>query len=215
MPSIAYKHFQRNIIDVRRLIESHSDLSPSNPGRRKLGHLTRSGIVMLCACWELYAEDVIIESARYLASKFDLPDRLPLQVKKHVSKQVKEAKHELKPLDLAGLGWKSVYDAYCCSEVKRLNTPKSEKLKPLFNSYLGIDDITSMWCYDKADIDDFVTLRGNIAHNGRSSPYIPIQDLQHHAEMIYKNSKHMDCQICDYLFELVGGTIQPWRKTTK
>jgi RiboL-PSP-HEPN len=215
MPSKAYKHFRVNMIDVQRLIESHTELSPTHQGKRALGHLTRSGVVMLCACWELYTESLLIESARYLANKFYSPDSLPLEVKKHISKQVKEARHELKPLELAGFGWRSVYDAFCCNEVKSLNTPKPSNLKPLFNNYLGVPDLTTMWSCPQQSISDFVSLRGDIAHNGRFTEYVTIGQLKGYSQLIYTSCKEMDSAICDYLLLLVGGNIQPWRKASK
>jgi hypothetical protein len=215
MPSQAFKHFRVNMIDVQRLIESHAELSPTHRGKRALGHITRSGIVMLCACWELYAESLLIESARYLGGKFDLPTSLPLDVQKHISKLVRDAKHDLKPLELSGLGWRSVYDAFCCNEVKALNTPKPSNLKPLYQNYLGVEDLSSMWTCASDDIKNFVSLRGNIAHNGRFTEYVTITQLKDYAELIYKTCLETDAAICDYLLGLVGGTVQPWRKAAK
>lgn len=215
MPSQAFKHFRVNMIDVQRLIESHGELSPLHRGKRALGHITRSGVVMLCACWELYAESLLIESSRYLGNKFDLPSKLPLDVQKHISKLVRDAKHELKPLELSGLGWRSVYDAFCCTEVKGLNTPKPSNLNPLYKNYIGVEDITQMWSCDSTEIKDFVSLRGDIAHNGRFTEYVTIGQLKAYCELIYKTCLEMDSAVCDYLFSLVGGTIQPWRKAAK
>lgn len=203
------------MIDVQRLIQSHSELSPEHSGKRALGHLTRSGVVMLCACWELYTESLIIESARYLASKVDGPDQLPLDVKKCISRQVKDAKHELKPLEMAGTGWRSVYDAFCCNEVSSLNTPKPSNLKPLFKNYLGVSDLTGMWSCRSDAIKDFVSLRGDIAHKGRFSEYVTISQLQGYSTLIYTTCKEMDHAVCDYLFGLVDESVQPWRKPSK
>lgn len=215
MPSTAYKHFRVNMIDVARLVEAHGELSPSHPGKRALAHITRSGIVMLCACWELYAESVLIEAVRYLSSKYNSPDQLPLDVRKNLSSKVKEAKHHLKPLELAGDGWKAVYDAYCCEDVRALNTPKSEKLSPLFRKYLGISNVSTLWNIDASVIDGFVELRGKIAHNGRFTEYVSITTLKTYANTIYRNGLHMDNQLCGYVHGLVGGTVQPWRRASK
>tara|TARA_B100000446_G_C10504288_1_gene324365 strand:+ start:86 stop:733 length:648 start_codon:yes stop_codon:yes gene_type:complete len=215
MPSSAYKHFRKNVIDVHRLIEAHSELTPNHPGKRGLGHITRSGIVMLCACWEQYVEAVLIESARKLALAYETPDQLPLSIKKHLSKRVKSDKHELKPLELSGYGWRSVYDAFCCTDVGNLNTPKTENLKELYGDYLGINNISNHWKVSGVYIDDFVSLRGDIAHQGRSARYVSISELEAYEKEIYLNCLHMDNSLCNYIHGIIGGTVQPWRKATK
>lgn len=60
MASHAFGAFQYNLVDVERLIESHGALSGTGQGRRGLGHLTRAGVVLLCAAWELYLEHVLL-----------------------------------------------------------------------------------------------------------------------------------------------------------
>jgi hypothetical protein len=214
MPSHSLKTFRVNVIDVRRLNESHGVLSAGNPGKKALSHITRSGIVMLCACWEDYVESVLIESSRYLANSTTDPNTLPLPVRKKISREVKEASHDLKPWEMAGDGWRSVYDAFCCNDAGKLNTPKPENLKTLFKNYLGIKDITTMWPCNENDIRDFVTLRGSIAHKGRSE-YVKIGVLQAYLVQIYETCLEMDRNLCDYLHGLVGGAVQPWRKAYK
>jgi hypothetical protein len=214
MPSQALRKLRKNIIDARRLEQSHGILSGGDPGKKGLSHITRSGILILCACWEEYAESALIESARYMAAKTTDPNHLPLPVRKKISLEVKEALHELKPLELAGDGWRSVYDAFCCNAAGKLNTPKSENLKTLYKNFLGVEDITVMWSCSENDIDNFVTLRGSIAHKGRYE-YVKIGVLSDNITMIYKNCLKMDRELCDYLHSFIGGTVQPWRKAYK
>ena len=91
MPSQAYRKFLHNVHDVERLITSHNALSPNGNGRgrRGLGHITRSGVVLLCAAWELYVEDLLIECSKYLSNNFFNPTELPLSVKKNLAKLIK------------------------------------------------------------------------------------------------------------------------------
>ena len=214
MPSEAYKHFRVNIIDAKRLAESHNELTPNHQGRRALGHITRSGIIMLCASWEVYTESLLVEATKYMANKLDSPNGLPDSVKLNLSKKIKEAKHHLKPLELAGYGWRTVLEAYCVTETQSLNTPKYTKLKKLYSDYIGLDDILDIWDLDSQSIDDFVSIRGKIAHRGRSAPYVTILQLNSYIDMIYNNCKYMDNAMCSYLHTQVGGTTQPWRRAT-
>ncbi|MCK5720281.1 MAG: hypothetical protein KAH84_10090 [Thiomargarita sp.] len=212
MPSYAYKQFRVNMIDVWRLMEAHTELKSTGRNKKKLGHFTRSGIIMLCACWELYTENVLIESIRYIYSNIISPDQLPIDVKKNISNYVKTAKHELKPLELAGDGWKLVYDSYCCEECRKLNTPKTANLQKLYKRFIGYNKVDDLWVTVSTDIDNFVSLRGKIAHNGRASGYIHNWQLRNYTDMITANTMNMDNELCSYLFNIVDNTIEPWRK---
>jgi hypothetical protein len=114
MPSSALIKFENNmLVDVDRIIQSHGQLNHDGMGRRGLGHITRSGVLMLCAAWELYLEELLIESARIFIRRAHSPGQLPQPVQKEIAKVVRESKHELKPLELAGDGWKIIYDNHC------------------------------------------------------------------------------------------------------
>jgi len=50
MPSTSFLKFETNMLtDVDRIISSHTQLNHDGRGRRGLGHITRSGVLMLCA----------------------------------------------------------------------------------------------------------------------------------------------------------------------
>ena len=125
MPSSALLKFESNmLVDVDRIIDSHSDLNHEGMGRRGLGHITRSGVLMLCAAWELYLEELASESARFLIDHVNSPDQLPLPIQKEISRIVRESKHELKLLEMAGDGWKSIYLNHVGQSVSVLNRQK-------------------------------------------------------------------------------------------
>lgn len=214
MPSQAYRRFIHNAVDVDRLITSHGTLSSGTSGKKALGHITRSGIVMLCAAWELYVEDLLIECSKYLAIQTEKPLNLPMPVQKHLAKKIRENKNELKPLELGGSGWRDVYVAYCQNEVRAINTPKTTILIPIYQKFIGLNDVSSMWTIGGQYITDFVSVRGDIAHNGRSSSYINLWELIQYNDCIKLTAKEMDNKICDYVFQLVSYTRQPWRKVS-
>src|SRR5262245_4005926 len=125
MPSSALQKFESNMLaDVDRIIKSHGQLNHDGMGRRGLGHITRSGVLMLCTAWELYLEELLVESVRILIQRATSPNHLPHPVQKEIAKVVRESKHELKPLELAGDGWATVYDHHATQTVQGLNTPK-------------------------------------------------------------------------------------------
>ena len=200
------------MVDVDRLISSHEKLSPNGSGKRGLGHITRSGVVMLCAAWELYVEDLLIECTKYLSNETFKPLDLPKPVQKHLAKRIRENKNELKLLELGGSGWREVYVTYCQNEVRAINTPKTTIIEPIYEKFIGLKELSNIWTVGGQYITDFVSVRGNIAHNGRSAPYINLCELVEYNDCIKLTAKEMDNQICDYIFNLVTATVQPWRK---
>jgi len=213
MPSIAYRTFKDNLVDVNRLREAHAELAATGRGKRGLGHITRSAIVTLCACWEQYAEDLILEAAIYIKDRVDSPDDLPKHVQKVLSGKVVNAKHKLKPLELAGLGWKNVYVNYAEIDVGNMHSPKAEHIQKLMLDYLGISDkVYEAWAHgNKVKIDKFVNLRNSIAHRGRrAGKYIKFNDVGTSVELIHCTVVETDNFLSDYLTEYLGQ--RPWNR---
>ena len=216
MLSKAFGTFNNNKIDVHRLVETYNALKPTGKGKRGLGHLTRSTIVTLCSCWEQYIEDVIIEGVECFKTQTDSPNQLPLGVRKKISKKVKTAKHELKPLELAGDGWKEIYSAYAKDAVGSLHSPKTENIKELFLSYLGFtDQIEEKWTHGKEGVDDFVNLRNKISHKGRSTgTYIKFWEVGSSIKLITDTVIETDNALLDYLKDVLpNGRL--WNRINK
>ncbi len=212
MPSAALSKFENYMLkDVRRLIESHTQLNHSGSGRRGLGHLTRSGVIMLCAAWEIYIEDLLEESAGYFSRRVDEPKGLPLAVQKELSKSVKESKHELKPLDLAGNGWMHVYNNHAIQSIQGLNTPKSTVIDPLFNRIVGIDELSSHWTLGAEILNNFVATRGEVAHKGSNAKYTTITNLKLYLEQIYRTAIDSDNAMSDFISDHSDGG-RAWRR---
>jgi len=176
--SKAIRGFESNCKDVERLLEIHVDLTGTAPGRRYgVEVLNKSAIVLICAHWEAYNEDLCDEAVEHLCKRVKNPEKLPLELRKTIAARLKEDKHELAAWKLAGVGWKEVLKSnlqHLQQELTAgLNTPKSAHLQGLYEKSLGIKDITDAWkcrglTRDNArrKIDKFVTLRGSIAHRG-------------------------------------------------
>ena len=213
MASSAFNEFKYNVLDAKRLHQAHRVVSAGTPGKKGLGHLTRSGVVMLCAAWERYNESVIVEAVGYLAKEVRDPNNLPLSVRKHLSAMTRQHMHELKPMELAGDGWRALYVAQANDETSSLNTPKSGKMKVLYERLTGLPDVSSFWAVGAKPVDDFVSARGDIAHNGRIAPYITAGTLLYYIDLIEKVAAEHDNKFCDYLKATSGSTYQPWRRT--
>ena len=213
MPSSALLKFENNLlVDVDRIIKSHGQLNHEGMGRRGLGHITRSGVLMLCAAWELYLEELLVESARVLIKCATSPNQLPQPVQKEIAKVVRESKHELKPLELAGYGWATVYDNHVCQTVSGLNTPKSTTLNPLFKRLLGIETISASWSIGADVLNEFVTARGDIAHRGRDAGYVTIGRLHEYRSQITRTVVDTDNAMADFIQVNSSDGRSPWRR---
>lgn len=215
MPSIAYDKFHNDfIIDVQRLIDSYNKLNPNGRGRRTLDHLTRSGVVMLCAAWERYLELLVIQSVNFMAENISLPNDLPKEVQKEISCMVKEHKHELKPLELAGDGWKIVYRNHAELLASQLNSPNCNRVDKLFMDLLGIPSISEQWSIGRDAINDFVILRGSIAHKGQEMGYLPLETLKKYYDQVKQTAQETDIYLQGYLQNITGSRA-PWYRPRK
>jgi hypothetical protein len=212
MPSAALSKFENNLlVDVDRLIQSHGQLNHQGMGRRGLGHITRSGVLMLCAAWELHLEELLIESARIIVDRAASPADLPKKVQKEIAKAVRESKHELKPLDLAGEGWRDVYINHATVRVQGLNTPTSANVDTLFHLLVGFPGLSQNWSHGAGTIDNFVSVRGDIAHRGRAAQYVTIGNLVAYKNQIVRTVIDTDNALVDFLRANTQGRA-PWRR---
>jgi hypothetical protein len=210
MPSAAFKAFEYNLVDPQRMIGTFKSIKKQGAGQ---GHLTRGGIMLLCAAWELYVEMVIRECAAVYTAELALPTELPLAVQQEISRAVKSDKHDLRPLDLAGTGWKSFYSSHVERRADNLNTPKSNKLAPLFQELVGVSDITTAWSAGPTDLDAFVSVRGDIAHKGRHADYMKIGDVESYNSQIRLYAVETDNFLSDHLKSTTPTGYKPWNKT--
>ena len=211
MPSTAFKSFEYNLVDTQRTIETFEGIRQQGAGQ---GHLTRGGVVLLCAAWELYVEHLLRECAAVLTTELSLPSELPLGVQQELSRAVKQDKHELRALDLAGNGWKSVYRAHVEKRTESLNTPKSNKLTPLFAELIGLPDVSTAWSVGGVPLDDFVSVRGDIAHQGRHADYMKIGDLKKYKEQVRAYGVETDNALSAHLKSVTPKGYKPWNKTS-
>lgn len=214
MPSKSYKLFQDLLVDVDRLIDTHFILSKGKKGRRALGHITRSGVVMLCAAWERFNEALLLESVDIICSEVHNINLLPLNVRKNISKYVTNHKNELKPIELTGLGWHSVWKESAKIETDLLHTPKSSKLNLLFEKYMGIEEYSSYWGrYTTQQIDEFVATRGDIAHQGSKADYVRMKNLKEYYDLIRLTCIDSDSEIALYIQTNLPSERMPWDRT--
>lgn len=211
MPSKAFRDYRHNLVDVDRLLEHHADLNDAGGGHRGLGHLTRGGVLLLSAAWELYAESVLVEAVKVVCERLVLPTELPLSVQKELSIRVREAKHELEPLQLAGGGWKQVYIAYAIQSTEFLHTPNAANLDDLFDRYLGVESLSEQWFLEKERLDKFLEDRGRIAHRGRDAEHVRVDDLKEYREDVFQLGIDTDNFVTEHVRDITRERM-PWNR---
>lgn len=199
--------------DVSHLIDAHRSLNPTGRGRRKLGYITRSGVIMLCAAWELYVEDVIVEAAKHVVERADTHNELRSAIKKRLSLVAREHKHDHGPLELCGDGWRALYVASATKDVASLNTPKFGDISILFKKWLDLMDVERDWDTTRDELNEFVRTRGEIAHRGADATYISITKLRIYRTMIEGLVAKTDSRIAEHVRDITTQTAYPWRRT--
>lgn len=212
MPSIARNKLDANKTDLDRLWWFHTNTAGATQGRKYgVEVLNKAVVVFVCAAWEAYCEDIILESLDHInadATDFNL---FPKEVKTPIGLRLKEEKHEQSPWKLAGDGWKNVVITHAKEHVAALNTPKSENLQTLFAKTIGVKDVTHNWNWQKCSratatkrLDDFVTLRGEIAHRLTANAAVTKKDGENFFNHAVLLAAKIDTTVRDHLHALTG-----------
>jgi len=212
MPSTAYGEYQQNLTDVHRLVRLHRQESGAGRGRRGLGHLTRGGLLLLCAAWERYVETVTIEAAAFLCRRLPGHASLPPTPRQRVTNHANDGRNAWTAAQLSTPTWANIYVDAITKRTDALNTPKHQNLKPLFEQFLAVQDIAACWTGGATANDDFVTLRGEAAHRGAQSQYIHFGKLVDLEASVSLRVVETDNFLSDHLRLLVHPRRRPWNR---
>lgn len=146
--------------------------------RRNLESLNKSAVVLTCAIWEAFVEDLAAETLLHLAELATTPDMLPSDLQKNLMKFCAQSnKNELALWGLAGDGWRDLLrrlaDKLSQEDGQTLSSPSSQKVDAFIRQQTGISGLSDSWKWsgvtaDRAQerLDDLVKLRNAIAHRG-------------------------------------------------
>ena len=93
MASNALASFESNLTEVDRLFEFHRDAGGGDRGQR-VGFevINKSAIVLTCACWEAFIEDLCIETASQLTKQIQGPDNVPQSLRESCAEYLSSKK---------------------------------------------------------------------------------------------------------------------------
>lgn len=197
MPSNVRTAFDENLKDIEKLMELHKQEGGTSRGRRyDLEVLNKSAIVLITSFWEAYCEDIAAEALEHLVKHAKSADALPKELKKAIAKELKSDKNDLAIWEVADGKWKkylqSRLDKQQEDRNRKLNTPSSDNIDQLFMSVVGITKVSSSWKWatkmtvarSRNKLDKFVTLRGSIAHRGKSAKSVKKAEVQDYLHFI-------------------------------
>jgi hypothetical protein len=217
MPSLAIQSFQANRKDADALVTMYAQLSMLSVAIPDLTPLNKAVVVFVCAAWESYCEDLVDEAVRHIVA--DCPDhtKLPKGLRLLIAKQAKDDLNPLSPWDLAADGWKTLIannaSTYIKSWTGKWHTPKPVPVDELFLKCLGVTDISNRWTwpgctsYDaRRKLDEFVVLRGDIAHRLTADPALLKQQGLDFASHVDQLASITDREIGKHLMTITGKT---------
>ncbi len=210
--SQAYWRFIENCKDVERLLELHAEKAGDTPGRKRgVEVLSKSGVVLICAYWEAYVEDICAEALVRLLASIKEPSRLPEDLRMAAARMVRDDKDERAPWSLAGDGWRIACSALLSDRLQRLNNPNSERARVIVKLALGIPDITDAWARARLPktkacrkLDDSIELRGSIAHRGKASESVKKWQCESFLVLVKEFAWRTDKRILKHLKEAYG-----------
>lgn len=170
--SKARHNFEENVKDVDRLLEIHKDLGGPDRGRRfELEVLNKSAVVLICACWEAYVEDICEEATDFVIDNVPAAEDLPRGLQESIATKLFNERNPLAVWTKIGTGWQSLAKQRVRELTEALHHPNMAKVKSLFNTTLGIRDISKEWHWQRVSpklarkkLKEFIKMRGDIAH---------------------------------------------------
>ncbi len=217
MASRALETFEANRADVDRLMEVHGDISGGAPGRKyRVEVLNKSAIVLLCASWEAFCEDLVSEVVEHFVKHAPNANALPKLVRKRIARDFRG--DEMRMWTLADGGWRQVLTAQLTDlkeeRDRMLNTPKTAQIRSLFADHVGYADVTADWHWQKrtvqssiATLDTFVTLRGAIAHRASAPRSVHKTDVMKNTQFISGVVHATDRAISDHVLAVTQAPL--------
>lgn len=220
MPSKARKALDENLKDVEALLQLHEEKGGSARGRRYgLEVLNKSGIVLITSYWEAYCEDIAEEGLECIVTHAKTADALPKEIKKIIGKELKADPNELAIWGISDDKWRLVLRGHLQTlqeaRNRKLNTPKHKNIDELFESAIGLPNVSAKWVWAKKltaekareKLDKFVTLRGEIAHRGKAKTSVTKAQVVDYLEFIKQTAAKTGGAVNTHVRSITGQAL--------
>lgn len=217
MPSKARAALDKNLEDVENLLVLHAAAGGSGPGRRHgLEALNKSAIVLLTSFWEAYCEDIAAEGLECIVTNAKDANALPKEIKKIIAKKLKADANELALWSISDDKWRQVLRDHMAAlkeaRDRKLNTPKWRNIDELFESAIGLSNVSAKWLWSKkltvekarAKLDRFVELRGEIAHRGKAKTSVSKAQVEDFLGFVKRAAAKTGGAVNTHVFKVSG-----------
>lgn len=212
--------FEANKIDIEQLWAIHEDYAGEGPGRKRGVEVpNRSAIIFVTACWESYIEDLAVEAFDFLLQNAQDLTAIPNKVKSLAVKGLRDNQNSLAVWEIADGGWRAVVERHKTEVHKtwleKFNTPKTAQVNDLYQNMVGLNQLSSHWRWKKMSavkaedaLDEFITIRGNIAHRIRDAKPVAKNTGTRYLKHISQIVERCEAAVGLHLQSLTG--VSPW-----
>jgi len=210
------------MIEVDRLTDIHSQITGTSRGRRhRVEILNKSAVVLITACWEAFVEDSATQAFDFLLKEAKTPSDFPVKIRVLASRQLKDSQDGRRVWELAGDGWRRVLKNYRNEIMDRfvvsLNTPRPTNIDKMFGDLLDVGQVSSSWTWGKLSatrarktLDDFITLRGDIAHRVSTASSITKARVQQYRNFAFRIAVRTSNYLNGEILKIVKKS--PWER---
>ena len=224
MPSVSLADLEDNLAQVDRLFEIHREVGGQERGRRHQGLevLNKSAVVLTCACWEAFIEDLCLEAVDHLTKEVKTPEAIPQSLRASCFKrlEIREAGDFWK---IAVANWKKIVKDNAESRAHGrkgdygFTTPSAENVKELFRHTIGLRDATENWKWQKQSrassvnkLKELIRLRSKIVHRVETPDSVHLHDAKKQRQFIGNLGEATDESVRRYLENTTN--TSPWEK---
>lgn len=201
----------RNLSDAKRLLATGAPAALEPGDKRKTAEvISRSAIVLTCASWEAFVEDLALEGLQKLyalrSSGTPLDEEACAAILR-VERAIPELRGAAHVLDLLQRNQTRVLGQF--------NTPKSANVDSLFIRALNLEAVSSAWKWRgtrtlaaRSQLDTFVSLRGDIAHRTKAANRVTRRDAAQFCALVERLSLCTANRLNDWMSSQSGR--RPW-----
>jgi hypothetical protein len=212
--------FNDNVKEVTRLGVIQRSIAKSGPDwqqRRDVEVLHKSAIVLLCACWEAYVEDLATAALAEFLDRVDDPTKVPEGVQHRICAALSgDNKAPRKPWQLAGRGWRELLTENCKQAVASFHSPKHSPVDDFFAQTIGLKKISDSWKWSavsaaraRVRVDRLLELRGAIAHRVDAGAIVDRKRVKSEIHFVHRLAVCSHNRVHQHLRILTGGNVWP------
>ncbi len=202
---------EQGLGDVGRLLQV-APPGAATETRRSAEAVYRAAVILTCAAWEAYLEDLALDALLRVAARYRNGESLSAAAQEVAARTSRQ-------IDLAGIQWQDSRAVQTQRNVLLgpFNTPKATNTDNLFQKALDLERLSSSWRWKRVSakesarqLDTLVTLRGDIAHRKKGLHRVRKQAVVGHVTLIERLGVLSSNRVRHWLLDAVGTSPVGW-----